>query len=62
MLKVIAAELLLQMVLEVGVATTSGVGLTVTSKLNAEPSHPVGPVGIITYRTTPVEVPVFTRV
>ena len=47
-----------------GVAITSGVGCTVTSKLNVGPTQNVepGPVGVITYLTTPVVVPLFTNV
>jgi hypothetical protein len=54
----------LQKVSTDGVAATSGVGFTVTSKLNGGPSHKVGagPVGVITYLTTPVEVPELCRV
>ncbi len=39
-------------------------GLTVTSKLKTVPGHKVGdgPVGVMTYRTTPGEVPEFSRV
>ena len=52
------------MVWSVGVAITSGVGFTVTSKLNGVPGQLVGagPVGVITYLTTPVEVPVLSKV
>ena len=48
-----------QMRLEDGVACTSGVGLTVTSKFEVFPTQKVGvgPVGVITYLTTPGDVP-----
>ena len=53
-----------QMVWEDGVAITSEVGLTVTSKLKEVPGQVVGlgPVGVMTYLTTPGEVPVLSRV
>ena len=51
----------LHIVWDAGVAMTTGVGWTVTSKLNGIPGQIVipGPVGVITYLTTPGEVPVF---
>ena len=54
----------LQMVCDAGVAITLDVGLTVTSKLNGVPGQLVvaGPVGVITYLTTPGEVPVLSKV
>ena len=53
----------LQIVCMSGTAVTFGAGCTVTSKLNGVPSQAgaPGPVGVIMYRTTPVEVPVFTK-
>jgi hypothetical protein len=47
-----------------GVAVTVGVGCSVTSKLKGIPGQFVGPgpVGVITYLTTPNDVPVFTNV
>jgi hypothetical protein len=47
-----------------GVAVTVGVGCSVTSKLNGIPGQLVGPgpVGVITYLTTPKEVPVLINV
>jgi hypothetical protein len=54
----------LQIVWEVGVAIAFGVGLIVTSKLKVVPGQFVvaGPVGVITYLTTPGEVPVLSKV
>ena len=46
-----------------GIAMTFGVGSTVTSKLDSVPGQFVGegPVGVITYLTTPGEVPVLSK-
>lgn len=53
-----------QIVCAVGVAETFGTGSTVTSKLKGVPGQVVGagPVGVMTYLTTPRLVPVLTRV
>ena len=49
---------------DAGVAMTTGVGWTVTSKLNGIPGQLVipGPVGVMIYLTTPGEVPVLFKV
>ena len=53
-----------QIVCADGVGITSGVGFTVTSKLNGVPGHNVGagPVGVMMYLTTPGDVPVLSSV
>ena len=51
----------LQTVWDAGVGTTTEVGLTVTSKLNAVPVQELA-VGVMIYRTTPGEVPVLSKV
>ena len=50
----------LQTVWDAGVGTTTEVGLTVTSKLNAVPVQELA-VGVMIYRTTPGEVPVLSN-
>jgi hypothetical protein len=54
----------LQKVSVAGVAVTSGVGFTVTKKWKSGPTQPVdpGPLGVMIYSTTPVDLPVLTRV
>ena len=60
-LNAILVAVALHMVVAAGVAIAIGVGFTVTSKLNGVPGHPVGPVGVITYLTTPNEDPVLSN-
>jgi hypothetical protein len=62
--KVIFVVELLQIVRAEGVAVAVGVGLTVTTKVDEGPWHfkGSGPIGIITYVTTPVVVPEFTKI
>jgi hypothetical protein len=62
--KAIFVAVLWQTVSLAGVAVTTEVGSTVTSRLKGVPGQSVeaGPVGVITYLTTPDDVPVLSKV